>query len=113
MNLFENLQKLNENSKSLDEIAKEIENKFDKKFKEKFGINELYTDVLFSATKNISDEYFFRGYDIVLTIQCVHKNVYDIFKIKEFVKSFANEFGYDIINVSSSLIEVLIKVDKI
>ena len=113
MNLFENLQKLNENGKSLDEIAKEIENKFDKKFKEKFGINELYANILFSATKNISDEYFFRGYDIVLTIQCVHKNVYDIFKIKEFVKSFANEFGYDIINVSSSLIEVLIKVDEI
>ena len=46
MNLFENLQKLNENGKSLDEIAKEIENKFDKKFKEKFGINELYANIL-------------------------------------------------------------------
>lgn len=111
MNLFENLQLMNEQSKTLDEIAKEIENKFYEKFKAKFGIeNELHANMLFKATKDISDEYFSKGYDIKLTI--TYPSLIPS-EFKEFIKSFANEFGYDIKNVSSSQIDILIKVDKL
>lgn len=114
MNLFENLQLMNEvnsNNKTLDEIAKEIENKFYEKFKAKFGVeNELHANMLFSATKDISDEYFSEGYDIKLTV-----NQQPSFtpEFKEFVYAFANEFSYDVRDISSSQIDIVIKVDEI
>lgn len=111
MNLFENLQLMNEQSKTLDEIAKEIENKFYEKFKAKFGIeNELHANMLFSATKDISDAYFSEGYDIKLTI--TYPSLIPS-EFKEFIKSFADEFKYDINDVSSSQIDILIKVDNL
>jgi hypothetical protein len=111
MNLFENLQLMNEQSKTLDEIAKEIENKFYEKFKAKFGVeNELHTNMLFSATKNISDEYFSEGYDIKLTVNC---SPLISSEFKEFIYTFANEFSYDVRDISSSQIDILIKVDEI
>ena len=116
MNLFENLQKLNEaenkqNSiQTLEDVAKQIENNFEEKFISTFGReNELYADMLYSATDNISDKYFSEGYDIVLTIQQSPQFNDDF---KEFIKTFANEYKYDIEECSSSLIKVLIKVDE-
>jgi len=114
MNLFENLQMIKEvslNNKTLDDIAEEIENKFYDKFKAKFGTeNELHACMLFSATKYISDEYFSKGYDIKLTVTypCLIPN-----NFREFIKSFADEFNFDIYNVSSSQIDILIKVDNL
>lgn len=114
MNLFENLQLMNEvnlNNKTLDEIAKEIEDTFYEKFKAKFGVeNELHANMLFSATKDISDEYFSEGYDIKLT---VNQSPSFSSEFKEFVCAFANEFNYDIRDISSSQIDILIKVDEI
>ena len=111
MNLFENLQLMKEQSKTLDEIAEEIENKFYEKFKAKFGIeNELHANMLFKATKDISDEYFSEGYDIKLTVNQLPSFSSEF---KEFIEAFANEFGYDVKNISSSQIDILIKVDEI
>lgn len=111
MNLFENLQLMNEQSKTLYEIAEEIENKFYEKFKAKFGLeNELHTNMLFSATKDISDEYFSKGYDIKLTVNQLPSFSSEF---KEFIEAFANEFNYDVKNISSSQIDILIKVDEI
>lgn len=111
MNLFENLQLMNEQSKTLDEIVKEIENKFYEKFKAKFGIeNELHANMLFSATKDISDEYFSEGYDVKLTI--TYPSLIPS-EFKEFIKSFANEFGYDINDVSPSQVDILIKANNL
>ena len=111
MNLFENLQLMKEQSKTLDEIAEEIENKFYEKFKAKFGIeNELHASMLFKATKDISDEYFSEGYDIKLTVNQLPSFSSEF---KEFIEAFANEFGYDVKDISSSQIDILIKVDEI
>ena len=116
MNLFENLQLMKESNtdaqnKTLDEIAKEIENKLYEKFKAKFGIeNELHANMLFSATKDISDEYFFEGYDIKLSVSYSPSFTPEF---KEFVYAFANEFNYDVRDVSSSQIDILIKVNEI
>lgn len=111
MNLFENLQLMKEQSKTLDEIAEEIENKFYEKFKAKFGIeNELHANMLFKATKDISDEYFSEGYDIKLTVNQLPSFSSEF---KEFIEAFANEFGYDVKDISSSQIDILIKVDEI
>lgn len=111
MNLFENLQLMKEQSKTLDEIAEEIENKFYEKFKAKFGIeNELHANTLFKATKDISDEYFSEGYDIKLTVNQLPSFSSEF---KEFIEAFANEFGYDVKDISSSQIDILIKVDEI
>ena len=111
MNLFENLQLMKEQSKTLDEIAEEIENKFYEKFKAKFGIeNELHANTLFKATKDISDEYFSEGYDIKLTVNQLPSFSSEF---KEFIKAFANESGYDVKDISSSQIDILIKVDEI
>ena len=111
MNLFENLQLMKEQSKTLDEIAEEIENKFYEKFKAKFGIeNELHANTLFKATKDISDEYFSEGYDIKLTVNQLPSFSSEF---KEFIDAFANEFGYDVKDISSSQIDILIKVDEI
>lgn len=111
MNLFENLQLMKEQSKTLDEIAEEIENKFYEKFKAKFGIeNELHANMLFKATKDISDEYFSEGYDIKLTVNQLPSFSSEF---KEFIDAFANEFGYDVKDISSSQIDILIKVDEI
>ena len=111
MNLFENLQLMKEQLKTLDEIAEEIENKFYEKFKAKFGIeNELHANTLFKATKDISDEYFSEGYDIKLTVNQLPSFSSEF---KEFIEAFANEFGYDVKDISSSQIDILIKVDEI
>ena len=108
---FENLQLMKEQSKTLDEIAEEIENKFYEKFEAKFGIeNELYANTLFKATKDISDEYFSEGYDIKLTVNQLPSFSSEF---KEFIEAFANEFGYDVKDISSSQIDILVKVNKL
>ena len=114
MNLFENLQLLKENQntiQTLEDICVHIENKFEEKFISTFGKeNELYANTLWSATKDIRDEYFSEGYDIVFTVQQVPQFTDDF---KDFVKSFANGFKYEIEECSRSTIRLLISVDEL
>lgn len=94
---------------TLDEIATQIEITFDEKFKAEFGVSELYSNTLFNATDNISDEDFSNGYDIRLTVQC-SPNEAD--KVISFAEKFAAEFNYDTRNVSDTCLDILVNLDN-